>query len=325
MTLSSRTSHSGGLVRRTGEAASDEGDQHPMTEHPQPLDAVIDEGRQLMNVAYRMLGSLVDAEDAVQETYARWYAMAPGERARSTAPAAWLTKVAGRICLDQLRSARVRRERYVGEWIPEPLPDEQRVSRRPGRPDHPGRVGEHGVPRRAGGDDPGRTRGVRAARHLPRPVRGGGRGRRSVAGRQSSAPRPPPTSPHVAGDPGPRAAERRASSGSSARPGRPRTSAPWSACSTPMPPRSPTAVAWPGRAARPPRAASRSPASSRGRRQAAGPGARGTHGQRAAGPDRQGRRRDGRRDGLRGRRRPITRIWSVRTPDKLRPWKGTSS
>jgi RNA polymerase sigma-70 factor (ECF subfamily) len=95
-----------------------------MTEHPQPLDAVMDERRQLLNVAYRLLGSLVEAEDAVQETYARWYAMAPGEREAIDNPAAWLTKVASRICLDQLRSARVRRERYVGEWVPEPLPDD---------------------------------------------------------------------------------------------------------------------------------------------------------------------------------------------------------
>jgi RNA polymerase sigma factor (sigma-70 family) len=95
-----------------------------MTDHPQPLDAVMDERRQLLNVAYRLLGSLVEAEDAVQETYARWYALAPSEREALDNPAAWLTKVASRICLDQLRSARVRRERYVGEWVPEPLPDD---------------------------------------------------------------------------------------------------------------------------------------------------------------------------------------------------------
>jgi RNA polymerase sigma factor (sigma-70 family) len=95
-----------------------------MTDHPQPLDAVMDERRQLLNVAYRLLGSLVEAEDAVQETYARWYALAPSEREAVDNPAAWLTRVASRICLDQLRSARVRRERYVGEWVPEPLPDD---------------------------------------------------------------------------------------------------------------------------------------------------------------------------------------------------------
>jgi RNA polymerase sigma factor (sigma-70 family) len=81
------------------------------------------ERRQLLNLAYRLLGSLADAEDAVQDTYARWYALSPGQRDAIESPGAWLTTVASRICLDQLRSARVRRERYVGEWIPEPLPE----------------------------------------------------------------------------------------------------------------------------------------------------------------------------------------------------------
>jgi RNA polymerase sigma factor (sigma-70 family) len=81
------------------------------------------ERRQLSNLAYRLLGSLADAEDVVQETYARWYAMTPSERDAIDVPTAWLSKVAGRICLDLLRSARVRREKYVGQWLPEPLPD----------------------------------------------------------------------------------------------------------------------------------------------------------------------------------------------------------
>ena len=86
------------------------------------LSAIMSERRQLINLAYRLLGSLADAEDVVQETYARWYAMSSREQAAIDVPAAWLTKVASRICLDLLRSARSRRERYVGEWIPEPLP-----------------------------------------------------------------------------------------------------------------------------------------------------------------------------------------------------------
>ncbi|WP_128976646.1 RNA polymerase sigma factor SigJ [Streptomyces roseicoloratus] len=80
------------------------------------------ERRRLINLAYRMLGSLAEAEDIVQETYARWYAMSPRQREAVASPGGWLTKVAGRICLDVLRSARARRERYVGEWVPEPLP-----------------------------------------------------------------------------------------------------------------------------------------------------------------------------------------------------------
>jgi RNA polymerase sigma factor (sigma-70 family) len=87
------------------------------------LSAIMSERRQLMNLAYRLLGSLAEAEDAVQETYARWYAMSRQQQDAIESPGAWLTTVASRICLDMLGSARARRERYVGEWVPEPLPD----------------------------------------------------------------------------------------------------------------------------------------------------------------------------------------------------------
>ncbi len=87
------------------------------------LSAIMSERRQLINLAYRLLGSLADAEDVVQETYARWYAMSLQQREAIESPGAWLMRVASRICLDLLGSARARRERYVGEWIPEPLPD----------------------------------------------------------------------------------------------------------------------------------------------------------------------------------------------------------
>jgi len=96
------------------------------------------ERRQLINLAYRLLGSLAEAEDAVQETYARWYALTPSERGAIASPGAWLTTVASRVCLDQLGSARARRERYVGEWIPEPLPESTEwISGRPGGPADP--------------------------------------------------------------------------------------------------------------------------------------------------------------------------------------------
>ena len=84
---------------------------------------IISERRQLISLAYRLLGSLADAEDAVQETYARWYALSRPQRDAIESPGAWLTTVASRICLNLLGSARARRERYVGDWIPEPLPD----------------------------------------------------------------------------------------------------------------------------------------------------------------------------------------------------------
>ncbi|WP_329081445.1 MULTISPECIES: RNA polymerase sigma factor SigJ [unclassified Streptosporangium] len=88
------------------------------------LSAIMSERRQLINLAYRLLGSLADAEDVVQEAYARWYAMSTEQQGAIESPGSWLTKVASRICLDLLGSARARRESYVGEWIPEPLPDQ---------------------------------------------------------------------------------------------------------------------------------------------------------------------------------------------------------
>jgi RNA polymerase sigma factor (sigma-70 family) len=104
------------------------------TGRPDPgLDALMRERRQLINLAYRLLGSLAEAEDAVQETYTRWYAMSRQQQDAIETPGAWLTTVASRICLNLLGSARARRETYVGEWIPEPLPE--RTEWISGRPD----------------------------------------------------------------------------------------------------------------------------------------------------------------------------------------------
>jgi RNA polymerase sigma factor (sigma-70 family) len=83
---------------------------------------LMNERRQLINLAYRLLGSLDEAEDAVQEAYARWFALTERQQEAIESPGAWLNTVASRICLNQLGSARARRETYVGEWIPEPLP-----------------------------------------------------------------------------------------------------------------------------------------------------------------------------------------------------------
>ncbi|MFJ7199942.1 MULTISPECIES: RNA polymerase sigma factor SigJ [unclassified Streptomyces] len=86
-------------------------------------DGIAGERRQLINVAYRLLGSVAEAEDAVQDAYARWYGLPRSRQEEILSPGAWLTTVTGRICLDLLGSARARRERYVGAWLPEPLPD----------------------------------------------------------------------------------------------------------------------------------------------------------------------------------------------------------
>ncbi|GAB2971083.1 sigma-70 family RNA polymerase sigma factor [Saccharothrix stipae] len=75
----------------------------------------------LVGVAYRLTGSVADAEDAVQEAWLRLTGLSPQARADIRDLRGWLTTVVGRICLDRLRSAAVRRERYVGQWLPEPL------------------------------------------------------------------------------------------------------------------------------------------------------------------------------------------------------------
>ncbi|WNI23543.1 RNA polymerase sigma-70 factor [Streptomyces sp. ITFR-16] len=69
-------------------------------------------------IAYRLLGSASEAEDAVQDTFLRWQA---ADVDRIEVPEAWLTKVLTHLCLNQLTSARARRETYVGQWLPEPL------------------------------------------------------------------------------------------------------------------------------------------------------------------------------------------------------------
>lgn len=74
----------------------------------------------LLRLAYRMLGSMAEAEDIVQDAWLRWQAADPSVIAN---PEGWLRRVTSRLCLDQLKSARHRRETYVGTWLPEPVPD----------------------------------------------------------------------------------------------------------------------------------------------------------------------------------------------------------
>jgi RNA polymerase sigma-70 factor, ECF subfamily len=76
--------------------------------------------RQLLGLAYRMLGSMAEAEDAVQDAYLRWH---DADREAIEEPRAFLTTTTTRICLDVLKSARVRREEYVGPWLPDPVVD----------------------------------------------------------------------------------------------------------------------------------------------------------------------------------------------------------
>src|SRR5262245_36606061 len=76
--------------------------------------------QRLLGLAYRMLGSVADAEDAVQETYLRWHA---ADRGKVSDPRAFLMTTTTRICLGMLTSARARHEEYVGPWLPEPVVD----------------------------------------------------------------------------------------------------------------------------------------------------------------------------------------------------------
>ena len=87
---------------------------------PDPAASFEPYRRRLRGLAYRMLGSMADAEDAVQETYLRWHA---ADRENVSDPRAFLMTTTARICLDMLTSARARREEYVGPWLPEPVVD----------------------------------------------------------------------------------------------------------------------------------------------------------------------------------------------------------
>lgn len=89
-----------------------------MTTADQVVDLFEAERRRLFGLAYRLLGSATEAEDAVQDAYLRWHGV---DHATIENPPAWLTKVLTNLCLTQLTSARARRETYVGPWLPEPV------------------------------------------------------------------------------------------------------------------------------------------------------------------------------------------------------------
>jgi RNA polymerase sigma-70 factor (ECF subfamily) len=90
----------------------------PLPRHAAEADVFERQRPRLVGLAYRMLGTVADAEDVVQDVWLRWRTVRPGEIGR---PEAWLTTVTTRVALDHLRVARRNREAYVGPWLPEPL------------------------------------------------------------------------------------------------------------------------------------------------------------------------------------------------------------
>ncbi|WP_019179575.1 sigma factor [Microbacterium yannicii] len=84
---------------------------------------MLSERRHLVSLAYRMLGTIPEAEEAVQETYLRWYKLPQHERDQIAPPQTWMTRVISRVCLARLSTAKARHARYVGPWLPEPVPN----------------------------------------------------------------------------------------------------------------------------------------------------------------------------------------------------------
>lgn len=93
-----------------------------MTQCADPTAVFNAERPRLVRLAYRMLGSLHEAEDIVQNAWLRWREQ---DAARISTPAAFLSRIVTRLCLDTMKSARARRETYVGTWLPEPLVEDE--------------------------------------------------------------------------------------------------------------------------------------------------------------------------------------------------------
>ncbi|MBD9527055.1 sigma-70 family RNA polymerase sigma factor [Paracoccus sp. PAR01] len=93
---------------------------------PDPVAIFEAQRPRLLRLAYRMLGSHAEAEDVVQDAFLRWHGAAGVEN-----PPAWLTRTVSRLCLDQMKSARMRRETYPGTWLPEPLIEPEDDTLRP--------------------------------------------------------------------------------------------------------------------------------------------------------------------------------------------------
>ena len=127
----------------------------------------------LMRVAYRMLGSVADAEDIVQEAFIRWMG---ADRSEVREPEAFLRRTVTRLCLDQLKSARRQRETYLGPWLPDPVLEEEAEADVTPAADAGARTA---VPARAGG--------VPAARCVRPGIRGSRRHHRPRSGRLPQA------------------------------------------------------------------------------------------------------------------------------------------
>ena len=119
VTTGCRSDHAGGRERPTNNRIAD---GNPATVGEVSITPDLGAHQPyLLGVGYRMTGSLADAEDAVQEAWFRLYRLSPAEQAAIADTRSWLTTVVGRLCLDRLRSAVVRKETYAGPWLPEPL------------------------------------------------------------------------------------------------------------------------------------------------------------------------------------------------------------
>ena len=102
---------------------------HDHTGQADDLAKAFEEHRpRLRGLAYRMLGSLSEAEDVTQDTWLRWAGTDPGAREAIGSVEAFLVRIATRLCLDRLKSARHRREVYKGPWLPDPVPDTEALT-----------------------------------------------------------------------------------------------------------------------------------------------------------------------------------------------------
>src|SRR5579862_52476 len=88
------------------------------------IDAFEAQRPRLLRLAYRMLGSVAEAEDAVQDAWLRWTRVSEQAGSQVAEPAAWLVRVTTRLCIDRLRAAKAERAAYRGPWLPEPLIEE---------------------------------------------------------------------------------------------------------------------------------------------------------------------------------------------------------